>query len=236
MLVMMTQRHSFHFPLCRPWPAAFVAALMAVFASVTFCPSTGFALDAATVAPPAAQAADMQAAVAVVKNFYAELSDSMKHGDALGYAGRFKKMQAAVHAGFDMPLMTRLATGLAWSNATPDEQQQLISAFESFSAANYASQFKTDEGVQFIVGNVREASGGLLVDSTLQPKEGDAVALNYLMRRDDKGAWRIVDVFLNGTISQLAARRAEFGAIAHKDGIAALVNSLGEKSKQMGPS
>jgi hypothetical protein len=43
-------------------------------------------------------------------------------------------------------------------------------------------------------------------------------------------------VFLDGAISELATRRAEFSAVIKRDGIAALVNSLGEKSKQMGPS
>ncbi|MBV8060739.1 MAG: ABC transporter substrate-binding protein [Alphaproteobacteria bacterium] len=182
------------------------------------------------------QTPDTQAATNVIKNFYAELTDSMRRADTLGYAGRYKKMQTAVHTAFDMPTMTRLATGLAWTNATPDEQTQLISAFESFSAASYASQFNAYDGEQFALGDTKPMNGGLMVETTLQPKEGDAVALNYMMRRDAAGSWRIVDVFLNGTISQLATRRAEFSAIAHKDGIAALVNSLGEKSKQMGPS
>ena len=76
----------------------------------------------------------------------------------------------------------------------------------------------------------------MIVESTLQPKEGAPVAFNYLMKADDKGNWRIVDVFLNGAISQLATRRAEFDSIASREGIAALVNSLGDKTKQMGPS
>lgn len=215
----------------------FLGTLIAILPMAGLCPAPAQAMDATPVAATnAANATDAQAASTVVKIFYTELTDSMKHGDTLGYAGRFKKMQSAVHAAFDMPLMTRLATGLAWSNATPDEQQQLITAFESFSAANYASQFKAYDDEQFAIGDTKSMNGGLMVETTLQPKEGDAVALNYLMRRDDKGNWRIVDVFLNGTISQLATRRAEFGAIAHKDGIAALVNSLGEKSKQLGPS
>ncbi len=56
------------------------------------------------------------------------------------------------------------------------------------------------------------------------------------MRKDDQGKWRIVDVFLDGAISQLATRRAEFTSIVKRDGIPALVNSLDTKAKQMGPS
>lgn len=43
-----------------------------------------------------------------------------------------------------------------------------------------------------------------IVETTLKPKGRQAIVLNYLMRRDEKGAYRIVDVMMNGTISELA--------------------------------
>jgi phospholipid transport system substrate-binding protein len=173
----------------------------------------------------------------VIKNFYNQLVDTMKQGDRIGFIGREKKLEPAIKGAFNLPLMTRFAVGPVWANATPDEQKQLISAFSDFSVANYASRFTSYDGEQFAVtGEKPTADGGTIVETTLKPKDSDAVTLNYLMRKDDRGVWRIVDVFLNGTISELATRRSEFGAIARRDGINALVNSLGEKSKQMGPS
>jgi phospholipid transport system substrate-binding protein len=175
-------------------------------------------------------------ASAVVKNFYSQLVDTMKQGDKLGFAGREKKLTPAVKAAFNLPLMTRFAVGSSWANATPAEQKQLISAFSDFSVANYASRFASYDGEQFQVIDEKPTAGGIIVETSLTPKEGDPVALNYLVRKDEKGRMRIVDVFLNGSISELAARRSEFGAIVQRDGIPALVNSLDEKSKQMGPS
>ncbi|HEU0117944.1 MAG TPA: ABC transporter substrate-binding protein [Alphaproteobacteria bacterium] len=185
---------------------------------------------AAAPQPVAASASD------VVRNFYATLVDSMKQGDQIGFAGRFKKLDPAVKAAFDMPTMTRFAVGSVWTKATPDEQQQLISAFSDFSTANYASQFKAYNDEQFEVVDEKPSPGGVIVETTLTPKGAAPVALNYMMHKDDKGNYRIVDVYLNGTISQLATRRSEFNAIVDRDGIPALVNSLDEKSKQMGPS
>ena len=170
----------------------------------------------------------------VVKNFYAQLTGVMKQGDQLGFAGRFKKLDPVLRQSFNLPLMTRFAVGLVWNDATPDEQQQITSAFSEFSTATYASRFAKYDGEQFTVGEEKTAGGGKIVETTLKPKDGDAVALNYLLRQDEAGAWRIVDVFMNGTISELATRRAEFSSVIKRDGIGALVNSLGEKSKQMG--
>jgi phospholipid transport system substrate-binding protein len=56
------------------------------------------------------------------------------------------------------------------------------------------------------------------------------------LKQDSNGKWRIVDVFLDGSISELATRRSEFSSIVERDGISALVNDLGEKSHEMGPS
>ncbi len=188
---------------------------------------------ALTVMPAAAHAP----AAKIVKEFYMTLIDVMKQGDKLGFQGRYQKIDPAVKGTFNFALMTRMAVGPTWINATPDEQKQLIEAFSDFSAATYASRFTAYDGEHFTIEDSKPAAGGgVIVETKLQPKDSEAVSLNYLMREDDKGAWRVVDVFLNGTISELATRRAEFGAIVRRDGFTALVNSLGDKTRQMGPS
>ena len=45
----------------------------------------------------------------------------------------------------------------------------------------------------------------------------EPVALNYLLR-DFGGAWRVVDVYLSGTVSELASRRAEFTTLLREGG------------------
>ena len=49
--------------------------------------------------------------------------------------------------------------------------------------------------------------------------------LNYLMRDGDAG-WQIVDVFLKGTISELATKRSEFSSVLRRDGAGALVQLI----------
>ena len=50
------------------------------------------------------------------------------------------------------------------------------------------------------------------------------------MRQND-GAWQISDVYLDGTISQLATQRSEFGAILRRDGFDGLIAALQRKVK-----
>ena len=175
-------------------------------------------------------------AQAVIRNFYTQLAATMKQGDRLGFDGRVKKLEPAVKSAFNLPLMTKLSVGSSWTDASAQEQADLIAAFSSFSVANYASRFTNYNGEQFIVIGEKASGSDVIVETSLKPKDADAVNLNYLMRKDDKGSYRIVDVMLNGVISEMATRRAEFSSIARRDGIQGLVNSLGEKSKQMGAS
>ena len=175
-------------------------------------------------------------AQSIVRGFYAHLVTAMKQGDQLGYNGRYKKLDPVIRASFNLPLMAKTAVGASWEGASAQEQADLIAAFSDFSVATYANRFASYDGEQFTVMGEKQTAGGMIVETSIKPKEGDAVTLNYLLRPDNSGTYRIVDVFINGTISEMATRRAEFSSIARRDGIPALVNSLGEKSKQMGPS
>jgi phospholipid transport system substrate-binding protein len=214
----------------------FAVLLLAGFgAAPAFAETAAAGVSPVPAAAPAAPAASASASD-VVKNFYAQLTATMKQGDQLGFTGRYKKLKPVLRRAFNLPLMARFSVGLVWDKATPAEQEQITDAFSAFSIATYANRFAAYDGEQFKVDGEKPASGGMIVATTLTPKNGDAVALNYLMRKDETGAWRIVDVFMNGTISELATRRAEFSAVIERDGIGALVNALDEKSKPMGPS
>jgi len=216
--------------------------LITIFALFTvmlgaFTATDGFAADALSTTPTAAATSQAGTASVIVRNFYNTLTDAMKQGDQLGYAGRYKKLDPAVRQSFDLAAMTRFAVGPAWSKATPTEQQDLINAFSAFTIASYATQFSSYHDEEFtVVDEKTMTGGGVIVETTLKPKDKPAVALNYLLRTDDKGTYRIVDVYLNGSISQLAARRAEFNDIAQREGIPALVGTLDERSKKMGPT
>lgn len=171
---------------------------------------------------------------ATLASFYDVLLSVMKEGPKLGFEGRRQKLGPAVMQAFDLPLMTRLVVGLQWPNLPADAQKQLVAAFTDFSVATYASQFDDYSGERFEVDSkAAPAPGGdVIVKSKLIQSSGDPVQLNYLLRQE-QGDWRIIDVFLEGTISQLAARRSEFSSILHDQGASGLIAVLKEKTKAL---
>ena len=83
-----------------------------------------------------------------------------------------------------------------------------------------------------ILRDVDRPNGDKIVKTQIVKSDGGTVPLNYLMRKSGND-WKVVDVYLNGTISELANRRAEFGAILKSGGPDALVSSLNETGRQI---
>ncbi len=186
---------------------------------------------------PSLAAPQPASASSVVKTFYDNLLDTMKQGEKLGFEGRFKKLEPAVKTAFNLPLMARFSAGPAWQTAQPDAQQKLLDAFTTFSVANYASQFKKFDGEKFeVIGEKPATGGGMIVETRLIPNGEAPVTLNYLVKADEKGQMRIVDVLLDASISQLATRRSEFTSIIKREGFDALISSITEKNRKMGVS
>ncbi|MDD3029272.1 MAG: ABC transporter substrate-binding protein [Alphaproteobacteria bacterium] len=185
------------------------------------------------LSPGASWAAAAQKPQDIVRTFYAALTETMKQGKSLGFDGRYARLEPVIKNTFNFPLMTRLAVGFGWARATQAEKDELIDAFSAFSIATYANRFSSYDGEVFTVTGEKKSETGVVVETTLKPKNDDAVMLNYLMRADKDGKFRIVDVFMNGTISELATRRSDFSSIVRRQGIPALIRSLKEKTAQL---
>lgn len=176
------------------------------------------------------RAADADPAAQTVENFYDALLDSMKHGKELGVQGRYNKLKPAVEAAYDLPTMTKFATGPNWSTFSPSDQQALVAAFERMTIANYASNFDSFGGEKFEVDPAVQTRG---TDKVVQSKlvtGNQTIPFNYRMRQTG-GSWKIIDVYLNGTISQLATRRSDFASTA-ASGAAALIKKINDLSDQ----
>lgn len=169
----------------------------------------------------------------VVERFHATLLEIMRNARSLGVRGRFDRLGPVMQASFDLPAMTRIAIGPPWSGMTPDQQGQLVQAFSEWSIATYANRFNGFSGESFATAGVSTLRSGDQMVRTLLNRVNDApVQLNYLMRQAQAG-WRIVDVYLTGTISELASRRAEFATVLQQGGADRLVAELRRRSAEL---
>jgi phospholipid transport system substrate-binding protein len=167
-----------------------------------------------------------------VRSLYDTLLATMRNGPALGARGRYAQLEPVVRRVFDLPLMTRLAVGPQWSEVTEAQRQQVTQAFERYISAIYAERFDKYSGEQLQVTGEQASSGGTVITSKIIKSDGQPVSINYLMR-DNGGVWQIADVYLDGTISELATRRSEFASILRSQGITGLIETLNTKANTL---
>jgi phospholipid transport system substrate-binding protein len=153
-----------------------------------------------------------------IETLYATLLETMKNAEKLGFEGRREKIAPAIDKAYNMPLMARLSVGPQWKDLNPEQQKRFVANFRELTVSTYAARFDGFSGEKFIVEpQTQDVQGGKIVHSKIIQSNGEPVQLNYLMRQEE-GAWKVIDVYLKGTVSELATRRAEFSSVLRRDG------------------
>ena len=192
-------------------------------------PAAGSAGDMA-VAPPAGSR------VVVVEAFNTDLLDLLRNSDSLDQKGRSAALQPSLQENFDLGFMAQKVLGRGWKQLTPEQQAIWRESFAGLMTENYAGRFVGWSEQSFTTVEESEAGHGtFLVRTILHVPGDDDVALDYRLRETPEG-WRVIDVFLNGTVSELALRRAEYSGVLKRDGFDALIAAVDGKRDELAAS
>jgi phospholipid transport system substrate-binding protein len=184
------------------------------------------AAQAEAAQPETAQATDP---AEIVERLHTELLGVMKSAEELGYRGRFERLQPVLNELFDIAFMAKKSVGRHWKKVEEADRERLLATFGRFTVANYAGRFSDYSDQQFETLKTEPSTHGTtLVHSQLVQPGGDTVFLNYRLRPVESG-WRIIDVYLNGTVSELALRRSEYSSLIKREGFDALLSALDER-------
>jgi len=170
---------------------------------------------------------------AVVAEVNEALIGAMREADALAFQGRYDRLAQVFIAAFHFPFMARVAAGRHWRDLGSEQKDLLADAFARMSVTTYAARFDGYTGQSFEVGEtIEQPRGRMLVRNRLIKGGGEAVAIDYLLR-DFDGQWRIIDVFLDGTISEIATKRSEYNSILKQTGFEDLLARISSKTAEL---
>jgi phospholipid transport system substrate-binding protein len=189
-------------------------------------------LALALAAAPRPSLAVQEGGGAIVQSLYYTLLGMMKNGGTLGASGRYAQIAPVIRQIFDLPLMTRLAVGPSWGSLGDAQKQQAIDSFGRYVSAIYAERFDSYHGQRLEVTGEEPALAGMIVRSRIIKANGEPVEVDYLMRRNG-AAWMISDIYLDGSISEVATRRSEFAGILRTQGIGGLIAALNRKADML---
>jgi phospholipid transport system substrate-binding protein len=172
-------------------------------------------------------------AVSCVDALHEQLLDVMKQADELGYQGRYERLRGIVISAIDLPFMAEKTVGRHWKKLSDDEQQRWLSAFHDMTTATYADRFEGFSGQHFeVLGEEPARHDTVVVRAKLHDPHDDDVQLHYRLHQTPDG-WRIIDVYLNGTVSELALRRSEYAAVLKREGFAKLIETIDGKTQKL---
>lgn len=174
--------------------------------------------------------AEVGAATNVVNTLQQTLLSVMKNAETLGLRGRFEKLLPALRDVYDFETMMRFATGSSWRSATPEQREKLVNAFTRLSASTYAAQFDgySDEAFETI-GQREGPRDSVLVDTRILRSPDPPVEITYVLT-ETGGQWHVVDLLLEGKVSEMATRRSEYNPILREGGPDALAGELNAKA------
>jgi phospholipid transport system substrate-binding protein len=209
---------------------------MAKIFSVARRAAVSFVILASTAAGPARADGAPDVAASVIDALDHALLDVMMNAATLGYQGRYDALKPVLLHSFDLPRMTQLVVGPAWTNWSETDRDQVTDAFTRFVIATYARRFDGYSGETFVMDGERESPNGAVVMTHLTLPKAPPITINYLMHDNGAAGPQAIDVYLTGTISQLAQFRSEFSALLKHTGVDGLIAALEKKAENPGKS
>ena len=187
--------------------------------------------------PSAPSAPSPEQATRVVEELHATMLDVMKQSQQLGYAGRLARLQPAISSRYDFAFIAEKSVGLTWKELDAAQRAKLVDSITRLAGSNYAARMAEFSGEHFeTIGTENASQNTILVHTRVVDPSGEVIPLDYRLRATTDGNPLIVDVFYDGTVSELAMRRSEYSALLKKGGIDALLAALEKKIAEQAPT
>jgi phospholipid transport system substrate-binding protein len=143
-------------------------------------------------------------------------------------------VDAKVFSHFDFSRLTRLTVGSKyWTDATPQEQLQLISEFHTFLAhvfSDVIAQY-TDQTILFIPLQMQPDAQDIAVKTVVMDPRDESTQLDYKMEKTDSG-WLIYDVDIDN-MSLIRIYNSNFSNELLHGGVPNLVSVLHKKNQEV---
>jgi phospholipid transport system substrate-binding protein len=179
------------------------------------------AVAVATVA-----AAAERAATATISRLNAALLETLQQAETLGFTGRVDKLSPEVASAFDLPFMAEKSIGKHWKTLSDADKARWLALFREYTIATYAGNFDHFSGQRFeISGEEPNQNDTTVVHTTLVDPGGEDTELDYRLH-DTAAGPKVIDIYLKGTVSQLALQRSDFTSVLERGGLDALVTTI----------
>lgn len=178
-----------------------------------------------------------QAPDELVKSVSSEVLDIVRKDEAIQRGDTSKAValvEEKVLPHFDFRLMTSLAVGRDWRQATPEQREKLVSAFRTLLVRTYSNALTEyrDQVIDFKPLRARPEDKDVTVRSEVRQPGAKPVDIDYALEMQGD-AWKVYDVAVAG-VSLVTNYRSSFASQIRQEGIDGLIASLEAKNAELG--
>lgn len=169
-----------------------------------------------------------------IELFNSAILEAMALRKSDGIYPRYKITYAAVGEAFDMKVLARATINrVHWRTWTAEQKSRYVATLHRYQSAVLADRFETGKNISFVIDRTIDAPRGTKVCETRIVRPGDNkedIRLDYRMvERSDR--WRIIDIYLDSRISEVAMRRSEYSQVVRDSGYDALIGALEKQTR-----
>lgn len=162
-----------------------------------------------------------------------EVMADMKANEAV-YSSDRSKLDAMVQERlvprFNFTVMTQLAVGRPWAQASPEQKKSLENEFRTLLTRTYTNLlFNSRNETTTIRSNSTTPQGDVTIELDVSSAKGEPFMLTFRMRQSNN-EWKVIDVSVNG-VSLIVNYRNTFSREISQSGIDGLIKTLQEKNR-----
>ena len=131
---------------------------------------------------------------------------------------------------YDTEKMLKMIIGDSWKNLNNEIKKEIINVFEEYIAKNYIIRFSKIKNLQFSGLEEKKIGTYKIVKSNLILSDDEKVSISYLLSLK-RQEWKIFDVLLAGSVSEIATKKSEFKSFIVNGNINPLIDALKKKIK-----
>ena len=126
---------------------------------------------------------------------------------------------------YDLEKMGKIIIGVDWKQMDTNTQKEFINVFKRFISVNYFRRFNKINELDFEHQTVKVIGDKFKLARVILTADNEKLKMDYLLGfKNEK--WKIFDVLIDGSISEVATKKSDFKKIIKEEGISGLVKNL----------
>ena len=126
---------------------------------------------------------------------------------------------------YDLEKMGKIIIGVDWKQMDTKSKKEFINVFKRFISVNYFRRFNKINELDFEHQTITDIEDKFKLARVILTVDNEKFKIDYLLGfKNEK--WKIFDVLLDGSISEVATKKSDFKKIIKEEGVNGLVKNL----------